>query len=150
MKNNQATIIPVGSKKELPHAAEKLLHIADGHKIFLFFGNMGVGKTTFIKAICKELGVDDVVQSPTYSIVNEYKSPQGPVYHFDFYRLKNETEALDLGFEDYLSGNFCLIEWPEKIISFWPEKFIKVELKISGADERLISATVIGKWIFLS
>ncbi|TXI13859.1 MAG: tRNA (adenosine(37)-N6)-threonylcarbamoyltransferase complex ATPase subunit type 1 TsaE [Pedobacter sp.] len=126
--------IIINTITQLSAAAKQLLASYKRERIFLFFGDMGVGKTTFIKSICDQLGVCDVVSSPTYSIVNEYASKDGlVVYHFDFYRLKSETEALDLGFEEYLdSGSYCFIEWPEKISSYWPKRYVKVELTISG------------------
>lgn len=97
--------------------ARELLDFPGLKKVICFYGEMGAGKTTFIKSFCQQAGVEDAVQSPTFSIVNEYQSGTGePVYHFDFYRLKSEEEAYDLGYEQYLfSGYFCLIEWPEKI-----------------------------------
>lgn len=122
---------------DLLPAAEKLLSF--NKKIILFYGEMGAGKTTFIKSICDVLGITDTVSSPTFSIVNEYASPSGPVFHFDFYRLKNETEALDMGSEEYFySGNYCLIEWPEKIPSLLPDQALTVHLKITGDQQRLI------------
>lgn len=124
---------------QLSEAAKKLLTFAIDEKVFLFYGEMGAGKTTFIKAICEELGVKEVVASPTFSIVNEYSSPRGSVFHFDFYRLKNETEALDLGYEDYIfSGNYCLIEWPEKISNLLPEEACRVDIKIDNEGKREI------------
>lgn len=129
--------LSINHTDELSAAAEKLLEI--NNKIVLFYGDMGAGKTTFIKSICEVLGVADTVSSPTFSIVNEYESPKGPVFHFDFYRLKNETEALDLGYEEYLySGNYCFIEWPEKIPNLLPEDALKVKLTITGDHERII------------
>jgi len=126
---------------ELAGAAAVLLKSFPQSRIFLFFGEMGAGKTTFIKALCAELGVTDEVSSPTYSIVNEYQSGKGSVYHFDFYRLKNETEALDMGYEEYFyNGDYCLVEWPEKIGSLWPPEYVKVNIEVSGDDERVISA----------
>lgn len=99
---------------------------------------MGVGKTTYIKAICHELGVTDIVQSPTFSIINEYKTTTGEsIYHFDFYRIRNIAEVFDIGYEDYLySGNYCFMEWPELIESLLPENTIRVG--ISGQIERVI------------
>lgn len=130
-------VLGITSVTQLPQAAHKLLDFADQHKIFLFFGDMGSGKTTFIKSICKKIGVNDLVSSPTFSIINEYSSAVGPVYHFDFYRLKNEAEAFDLGLEEYLyAGNYCFIEWPEKIIGFWPARYISVNLKIINQNVR--------------
>ena len=100
------------------HAAAKefLANMGDG-KVFAFYGKMGSGKTTFIKAICEELGVDDVITSPTFAIVNEYTAGNGdPIYHFDFYRITKNSEAIDIGLDDYLySGCLCLMEWPENI-----------------------------------
>jgi tRNA threonylcarbamoyladenosine biosynthesis protein TsaE len=129
--------LSINHTDELLAAAEKLLKL--NNKIFLFYGEMGAGKTTFIKSICQALGVADTVSSPTFSIVNEYDSPHGPVFHFDFYRLKTETEAMDLGYEEYLySGNYCFIEWPEKIPNLLPENALKVVLTITGDQARLI------------
>ncbi len=129
----------------LPHladAARNVIAAAGTERILLFYGEMGAGKTTLIKEICRELGVDDAVSSPTFSIVNEYRSPQGPIYHFDFYRLKTPTEALDLGYEDYLySGQYCLIEWPEKIAGLLPEHYTKVELGHLTDDTRSLTVT---------
>jgi len=127
---------------ELSRVADQLLSFAGNEKIFLFYGDMGAGKTTFIKAVCAQLGVQDMVSSPTFSIVNEYKAGNGMVFHFDFYRLKDETEALDLGYEDYFySGNYCFIEWPEKIPRLIPEHFIKVSITAEDEDVRHIIAS---------
>src|SRR6476646_6724842 len=101
---------------ELAEAAKTLIKSFDGQKIVAFYGEMGAGNTTLIKAICREMGVTDNISSPTFSIVNEYRSNKGKIYHFDFYRLKSSDEAYDLGYEDYFySGAYCFIEWPEKI-----------------------------------
>lgn len=138
-------IIQIGSIKELPQAAEKLLHVAADRKIFLFFGDMGAGKTTLIKSVCKVLGVNDLVSSPTFSIINEYASASGPVYHFDFYRLKNEAEAFDLGLDEYFySGNYCFIEWPERIENLWPESYVQVNLKTLQENNRSMEIRIIG------
>ncbi len=132
--------ITVSSLPELGPAAKQLLEYANDKKVFLFYGDLGAGKTTFIKAIAQELGVSENVSSPTFSIINEYKSPQGPVYHFDFYRLKNQYEALDIGTEDYFcSGNYCFIEWPDNIPNLLPRNCVKVQLNTKGPAERLIS-----------
>ena len=131
--------LSISELDQLSDAAKELLAFANGEKVFLFYGDMGSGKTTFIKAICRELKVKEIVASPTFSIVNEYSSPDGPVYHFDFYRLKDETEALDLGYEDYLfSGNYCFIEWPEKIVNLLPEKACKVDIRLDNEGKREI------------
>src|SRR4051812_24687342 len=99
---------------DLQHIAEQVLKKAKLYKVWLFSGEMGAGKTTFIKVICKTLGVEDVMSSPTFSIVNEYATlNNGLVYHFDFFRIKSEAEAYDIGTEEYFySGNYCFIEWP--------------------------------------
>lgn len=128
------------SIKQLPNAAKQLIDFAADHKILLFFGEMGAGKTTFIKAFCAALGVEDTVSSPTFSIVNEYHYPGGIIYHFDFYRLKNQLEALDIGLEEYLySGNYCLIEWPEKIPDLLPENYLQVSLEVQPDQQRKIT-----------
>lgn len=130
---------PISELEQLPEAAKELLNYARNQKVFLFYGDMGAGKTTFIKALCRELGITDLVSSPTFSIVNEYSSEAGPVYHFDFYRLKNETEALDLGYEDYIySGSYCFIEWPEKIENLLPETALIVNIKLDQKGKREI------------
>jgi tRNA threonylcarbamoyladenosine biosynthesis protein TsaE len=136
--------LKVTQLSDLPDAANHLLLNFPASRIFLFFGDMGAGKTTFIKTICADLGVDDAVTSPTYSIVNEYSSPKGKIYHFDFYRLKDESEALDMGYEEYFySGNYCLIEWPEKIASLWPPEFVKVNMAVLNDDRRRITADAV-------
>lgn len=131
----------ISTLAELPEAAQTLLSYSGDMKIFLFYGEMGAGKTTLIKALCRCLGVSDTVSSPTFSIVNEYSSSEGPVYHFDFYRLKTETEALDLGYEDYFySGNYCFIEWPEKISNLIPPHSLKIEISVEGQTARYITS----------
>lgn len=122
--------------KDLDGIAKELLDFIGDHRIICFYGDLGAGKTTFIKSLCRQLGAGDEVQSPTFSIVNEYETSGGePVYHFDFYRLKTEEEAYDLGYEQYLfSGYFCFIEWPEKVKDLLDLK--KVDLYISFADAR--------------
>lgn len=108
--------------------------------IFAFYGKMGAGKTTFIKAICKALGVKDIVNSPTFTIINEYRSSRGfPIYHFDFYRINRLQEAYDIGTEDYFSGSgLCLIEWPEKIAEILPEDHIKVTISTNEDLSRTV------------
>lgn len=124
----------------LPNAAQQVVQALGDSRVVLFYGDMGAGKTTLIKAICTALGVAENVSSPTFSIVNEYESPHGPVYHFDFYRLREESEALDMGYEEYLySGAYCLIEWPEKIVGLLPEDACKVMIEVSTDEKRKIS-----------
>ena len=110
------------------------------NKVVLFNGLMGAGKTTFIKALCKHLGVKDVTTSPTFSLVNDYQTPEGKsIYHFDLYRINSEIEALDMGIEEYLySGNCCFIEWPEKIPNLLPEKFTTVNIREIESGERAL------------
>ena len=126
----------------LPSTATDILSFAGCSRIFLFYGGMGAGKTTLIKALCEALGVKDNISSPTFSIVNEYIYPMGKIYHFDFYRLKKQEEALDIGCEEYFySGNYCFIEWPEKIPDLLPEHFIKVEITALPDNSRKITLT---------
>jgi tRNA threonylcarbamoyladenosine biosynthesis protein TsaE len=128
----------IKSEADLVPAAKELLSSYPAERIFAFYGSMGAGKTTFIKAICHELGVTDIVQSPTFSIINEYKTRAGEsIFHFDFYRIKNITEVFDIGYEDYLySGDYCFMEWPEMIEGLLPPECIKVF--ITGEAERVI------------
>lgn len=133
-------ILNVSNLTELPQAARQVLEFAGQQRVFLFFGVMGAGKTTLTKAICAEIGVDTAVSSPTFSLVNEYEYPGGLVYHFDCYRLKSPTEALDFGIEEYLySGEYCLLEWPEKIEGLWPESYLSISLKEAVDGSRQIS-----------
>lgn len=134
--------IIINSAQELQSVATQLLAFANGNKFFIFEGEMAAGKTTFIKVFCAILGVVDVVSSPTFSIVNEYESKTGLIYHFDFYRLKNQQEAYDIGYEEYFySGDYCLVEWPSKVEDLLPESYIKVEIKIAGDEQRLFKFT---------
>lgn len=132
--------ITIHNLSELAQAATELLQNHPNKKVFAFYGQMGAGKTTFIKEICKALGVIDNTSSPTFSIINEYKTNNGEkVFHFDFYRLKNETEAYDLGYEDYLySNNYCFIEWPEKIENLLPEDLVKVTITVKGERREIL------------
>ena len=112
-----------------------------GHAVVAFYGKMGAGKTTFIKALCESLGVEDVITSPTFAIVNEYTTAAGdPVYHFDFYRIKRLEEVYDMGYEDYFyqSGSLCLIEWPELIEQLLPDDALRVSITEQPDGTRLI------------
>jgi len=132
--------LTITSLTELPGSAQSLLSFAGSQKIFLFYGNMGAGKTTFIKDLCAQLGVTEPVTSPTFSIVNEYNGSTAQVFHFDFYRLKNQEEALDMGYEEYFySGNYCLIEWPEKIPDLLPLNYVKVSIKVNDEQTRVFT-----------
>ena len=118
-------------------AREFIAQIGD-RRVFAFYGKMGAGKTTFVKAVCEELGVEDVITSPTFAIVNEYKGAD-TIYHFDFYRIKKLEEVYDMGYEDYFySGNLCFIEWPELIEELLPEDTVKVCITENGDGTRSI------------
>ena len=133
--------ILIDNESKLKEAALSLLTFAESEKIFLFQGEMGAGKTSLIKSICLQLGMLENVSSPTYSLVNEYVYQHGNIYHFDFFRIKNESEAFDLGFEEYLtSGDYCFIEWPEMIPNLWPDSFISIKIVEDAEGARRISA----------
>jgi tRNA threonylcarbamoyladenosine biosynthesis protein TsaE len=126
--------------QDLPQLATQLIEAGKGLTVWLLFGDMGAGKTTLVKQVVKQMGLDVNVASPTFSIVNEYGQAGRPaVYHLDLYRLKNETEALDIGMEEYLtSGILCLVEWPEKIRSLWPERYLEITLEHQDAMTRKV------------
>ena len=129
----------IKSLEEISKTAKQFVDQIKDKKVFLFYGNMGAGKTTFIKAICEELGVTDVINSPTFAIINEYNSKNGTVYHFDFYRINKVEEAYDFGYEDYFySGNICFIEWPELVEEIIPEDAVKVYITELESGEREI------------
>ncbi len=121
-------------------ATTDILTATEPHRVYAFYGNMGAGKTTFIKQLCEEMGTEDVVNSPTFAIVNVYdvETPhKGEVYHFDCYRLKDIREAIDLGTEDYLySGNYCFIEWPEMIDRLLPDDTVEVHIAVKENGDR--------------
>ncbi|MBR6699467.1 MAG: tRNA (adenosine(37)-N6)-threonylcarbamoyltransferase complex ATPase subunit type 1 TsaE [Bacteroidaceae bacterium] len=132
--------ISIPSLDRIDDAAQQFVAQIGLRRVFAFYGSMGAGKTTFIKAVCKQLGVSDAVTSPTFAIVNEYASDMGPVYHFDFYRIKNLAEVMDIGFEDYVySGNLCLMEWPELIDELLPENTIKVNISVAEDGVRAVT-----------
>lgn len=127
------------SLPQIKEVAQKLLNAADGLKVWALNAPMGAGKTTLTKAIIEALGSDETVASPTFSIVNEYQTQNEIVYHFDFYRIKSETEAFDIGTEEYFdSGHLCLIEWPEKITSLLPKEYFEVRIEIVNEQTRSI------------
>lgn len=129
---------------QLHEVARNLLATFKDDRFFAFFGKMGVGKTTLIKEICDVLGVEDVVCSPTFAIVNEYSTNTGEsVYHFDFYRLKSVTEAYDIGYEEYFySGCYCFTEWTEKVEELLPERYVRVEIE-ERDGLRVLNANII-------
>ena len=130
----------INSLSELDATAAAILSFEPNNRVFLFYGDMGAGKTTLIKSLCKALGVTDNISSPTFAIVNEYRAVNNTIYHFDFYRLKTEIEAMDMGFEEYLySGNYCFIEWPEKIPELLPENYISINIQVVADGARYIT-----------
>ena len=130
------------SLDEINKVAEKILS-ENPQKVILFNGEMGAGKTTLIKVLSEKLGVNDATSSPTFSLVNEYQLPNNQyIYHFDMYRLKNEIEALDMGIDDYLySGNWCFIEWADKIVNLLPEEHSAIEIKTLPDGKRHLFLT---------
>jgi tRNA threonylcarbamoyladenosine biosynthesis protein TsaE len=128
--------------EQLPAVAKEILTAFPQARVFGFYAEMGAGKTTFIKALCEELNTTDVVNSPTFAIINEYRTKQQqPIFHFDFYRLKNFREACDLGCEEYFySGNYCFLEWAELVEPLLPQHFLKIEISVSNSKIRRISA----------
>ncbi|MFT6165330.1 MAG: tRNA threonylcarbamoyladenosine biosynthesis protein TsaE [Vicingaceae bacterium] len=130
----------LATENELEKVSKAIIGLTKEYRIVGFRGDLGAGKTTLIKNMSKLLGVKDDVSSPTFSIVNEYESDdKQTVFHFDFYRLESEEEALDIGVEDYFYGkNLCLIEWPSKIESLLPEKRLEVHISIAGKEREFI------------
>ena len=130
------------SLADLPQVASEFIQTLGNRRVVAFQGKMGAGKTTFIKAVCEELGVEDVITSPTFAIVNEYRSDASGelIYHFDFYRVKKIEEVYDMGFEDYFySGALCFIEWPELCEEVLPEDTVKVTIEESSDGTRVVT-----------
>lgn len=133
--------ITIKKLENMPEAAQEFVRAMDQNTVFAFYGKMGAGKTTFIKAVCEALGVTDVVNSPTFSIVNEYRADTTGelIYHFDFYRIKKLEEVYDMGYEDYFySGAVCFIEWPELIEDLLPGDAIRVDIVEQEDGSRLV------------
>ena len=137
--------ITINSLENIASAAREFISAIGDHKVFAFYGEMGAGKTTFIKAVCEELGVNDVITSPTFAIINEYSITSTPsplpstIYHFDFYRIKKLEEVYDMGYEDYFySGALCFIEWPELIEEVLPDDAVRVHIEVQPDDSRLV------------
>jgi len=130
----------VHKEEELERTAKDLLAEFKNKRVFIFSGTLGSGKTTFIKYICKVLGVNAGISSPTFSLVNEYEcADKSVVYHFDFYRIKDTREAYDIGYEEYFySGNYCFIEWPEKIEGLVPPDAVEIKIEVKNNEDREI------------
>ena len=130
--------------KDIEHIREAAREFIDNMgeaRVFAFYGKMGAGKTTFIKALCEELGVEDVITSPTFAIVNEYEWSEGAIFHFDFYRIKKLEEVYDMGYEDYFySGAMCFIEWPELIEDILPDDAVRVTISAEQDGSRLVTS----------
>ena len=136
------TEIKIQSLEQIREAAHQFIGLMGDHTVFALYGKMGAGKTTFIKAVCEELGVTDMVTSPTFAIVNEYRSDTTGelIYHFDFYRIKKLEEVYDMGYEDYFyCGAVCFIEWPELIEELLPGDTVKVTIEEQPDGERLLT-----------
>ena len=133
--------IKIENLEDIASAARKFVDEMGENRVFAFYGRMGAGKTTFIKAVCEAMGVKDVVASPTFAIVNEYADAEGqPVYHFDFYRIKNLKEAYDIGCEEYFFSGFpCFIEWPELVEELLPENTVSVIVEVHEDESRTIT-----------
>jgi tRNA threonylcarbamoyladenosine biosynthesis protein TsaE len=133
----------IKDKKHLSSAARQLLKYSGDKKIFAFYGAMGTGKTTIIKAVCEYLGATDIVSSPTFTIVNEYKTSAGELlFHIDFYRIKKQEEVYDFGIEEYLTGDsYCFMEWPELIEELLPPETVSIRISVDNKEQRILSVT---------
>lgn len=132
--------ITINSLDEYPKAAREFIRFMERGRIFAFYGKMGSGKTTFIKSICEELGVEDTINSPTFAIVNEYEDREmNTIYHFDFYRIKSIAEVYNMGYEEYFYGGaYCFMEWPELVEELLPEETIKVYIEENEDTTRTV------------
>lgn len=135
--------IKISSESEIDGAAREFLEAVGSSRLIAFHGQMGAGKTTFISALCRVMGVADDVTSPTFSIINEYRDSGGnPVYHFDFYRIEDDREAFDLALDEYFeSGALCLMEWPENVEGFLPDEVVDVNITVDSDGSRLIETS---------
>lgn len=139
MNITEQNIIEIQTLEELENFAREILLAYPQYKIFLLQGDLGAGKTSLAQAICRILHTQEQAKSPSFSIINEYQSPSGAVYHFDFYRVEDENEAQELGLEEYWdSGNRCLVEWPEMIPSYLPAQYLLIQLELTDSGERRI------------
>ncbi len=133
--------LEIAGEDQLPEVAREIYPYLKDYKVVCFNGEMGAGKTTFIKVLCEQLGVKDAMSSPTFSIVNEYLGGDDhPIYHFDFYRIETQREAIDIGVDEYLySGDLCFLEWAEKINDLLPEAYLEISIKLVGDNRREIT-----------
>lgn len=140
LQNKQKMYIEIDDISEIHQAARQFLSEMGDNKVFAFYGSMGVGKTTFIKAVCEEMGVREMVTSPTFAIINEYHTDRGGiVYHFDFYRINKLEEVFDFGYEDYFySGNVCFIEWPELVEPILPPDAVRISIAETPEGGRIL------------
>lgn len=139
MNTSEQQLIELQSLAELENFAGEILRTYPRHKIILLRGDLGAGKTSLAQAICRHLRIEEQAKSPSFAIINEYHSPDGPVYHFDFYRIEAEEEAQELGLEEYWeSGNHCLVEWPEMIPSYLPAEYLSVSIELTDSGSRKI------------
>lgn len=136
--------LSASSVRELNHVAKSILKDIPDQYVFAIAGKMGAGKTTIIKAFCKELGVEAVVNSPTFALINQYSGyKNSPIYHFDFYRIKKITEVFDIGYEEYFySGNYCFIEWPEIVSELLPDSYVYVKIEEEDSGRRIINYSI--------
>jgi tRNA threonylcarbamoyladenosine biosynthesis protein TsaE len=132
--------IPIRDKRHLHSASRELLRLTGDSKILAFYGSMGAGKTTIIKTVCEILGAVDLVTSPTFTLVNEYKTATGEsLYHFDFYRIRKIEEVFDFGIEEYFSsGSYCFLEWPELVEDILPDNTLKIRIEVTPEEERIL------------
>jgi tRNA threonylcarbamoyladenosine biosynthesis protein TsaE len=133
--------ILIKDKRHLSSASKKLLKHSGEKKLFAFYGSMGAGKTTIIKAICKVLGAVDIISSPTFTLVNEYRTSGGEIlYHIDFYRIRKQEEVYDFGIEEYLTGDsYCFMEWPELVENILPAETIRIRVTVDENEQRCLS-----------
>lgn len=132
--------IHIRNRSELPAASKKLVKSFPDNRLFAFYGTMGAGKTTIIKAICESLGAADLVSSPTFTLVNEYRTSDGKsLYHIDFYRIRKTEEIFDFGIEEYFTdGSYCFMEWPELVEDFLPDNTVRIRITVGENGERIL------------
>ena len=132
--------IIINDLKHLPGAARKIIEYSEGKRILAFYGSMGAGKTTIIKAVCKFLGAEDLVSSPTFTLVNEYMTKSGAfLYHIDFYRIRRKEEVFDFGIEEYFDSNsYCFLEWPELVEDILPPETVRIRITVDHDDSRIL------------